>query len=95
MTTNPTPPLPANTEEIRGACPVCHSAIFIEGGAVKGGGPSEEFQALENKAAACEEWRSKAQALEMEHASRDIDAPTPQTAPSAGAPVVEKEEYFL
>lgn len=96
MTTAPTPLPPADSETVRGACPVCHSPIFVEGGAVRGGGASEEFQELERKAAASEEWRLKAASLEMEHASRDIADPAPATAPSAGGdPPAPEIEYFL
>jgi hypothetical protein len=63
---------------------------------VKGGGPSEEFQELERKAAASEEWRTKALALEHEHTSRDIhqDPPTPHD-PNNPPAHVDDVEYFL
>ncbi len=93
MSTNPNPLPAAETEPIRGACPVCHSPIYIEAGAVKGGGPSQEFQELERKAASADEWRNKAAALEAEHTSRDIAEPPPNTAPTAGNEA--ENEYFL
>lgn len=90
------PPVPAPPAEIRGACPVCHSAIFVADGAIKGGGASTEFQQLEAKAASADEWRNKAAAFEAELTSHDIDRPAPLPGPNDPPPDLEAEtEYFL
>lgn len=89
---SPTPAAPAAAGgDVHGACPVCRSPIFVEGGVVKGGGPSEYFQELTRKAESAEEWRNKAAALEHEHTSRDIHEPPPDP----NAPVEEETESFF
>jgi hypothetical protein len=55
---------------------------------VKGGGASEYFQELTNKAASAEEWRNKCAALEADR------PPAPAAPPPAPAPDEEGESFF-
>jgi hypothetical protein len=73
--------------DVHGACPVCRSPIFVEGGVVKGGGASEYFQELTNKAASAEEWRTKCAALEADRPPVPAPAPAPE-------PEEEGESFF-
>ena len=82
-------PAAAAGNDVHGACPVCRSPIFVEGGVVKGGGASEYFQELTRKAESAEEWRNKAAELEHEHTSRDIHEGERQ--PAADHPAIEEE----
>ena len=86
-------PAAAAGGDVHGACPVCRSPIFVEGGVVKGGGASEYFQELTNKAASAEEWRQKAVTLELEHTSRDIHEG--ERLPAADHPPAEETESFF
>jgi hypothetical protein len=74
------------TSEVKGACPVCQSAISAEGGVFRGGEPSAAYQELQRKAAAMEEWRAKALAAATAEPSA---TPAPEPAPQ------EEIEYFL
>jgi hypothetical protein len=83
------------SQTLHGACPACQSPIHVEGGVVKGGGPSEFLQELQRKAESADEWRAKAIALEAEHTSRDISDPAPRVIPAAPADPAGETEYFL
>ena len=80
---------------VSGACPVCQSAITVEGGVVKGGDPSAFFEDLKRKAESADSWREKAVALEHEHTSRDISDPPPVVTPPVVPAPEEDVEYFL
>ncbi|HLZ52059.1 MAG TPA: hypothetical protein VKP61_15035 [Candidatus Acidoferrum sp.] len=86
-----TPPQdpPANTGRVAGSCPVCHSEISVENGAIHGGEPSGHYAELKAKAESADEWRDKLEQYRTEHPE------TPAAPPPADPPAAEETEYFL
>lgn len=83
------PPAPPPSR-VTGSCPVCHSEITVEGGAIHGGDPSGHYTELRNKAESADEWRTKFEQYRTEHP----DTP-PAPVPDPAAPPAEEVEYFL